>query len=387
MADEQVVIEEQKTEAVEDKLSSILQQAAFDDKVVVEEKKQEIIEEKKEEIKVEEIPIPKDWLKKEFDTEDPALLKAEREELKSVKEKLQKFEVDENGFKVLDYLKPENEDKLYAYLDNKKKIEKLTSNEVTESNAAEIVKFQLQQKYNTLSADDINYKFNRQYGVPKEPQEDKFLTKEDYDDAKAEWDEKVENSKKELLLDAKLAVPEIQKLKTELTLPNIERVSQQKEPTQEELAARKKNVDAFSQFAETTANSFTGFTVQVKNKDVDYLVSYASSQDEKTFIAKELRSFAENNFDANALLADRWVEADGKTIKVEQMVKDLSRIHYGEQVEQKIALEAANKRMDEYLKEKKQIDLDDKNEEGKLKLDKVDEKLEDKLRDRMLQLT
>lgn len=391
MADEQVLEEEQKTETVD--VSTILQNVAFGDNepsqqvnTEIKEEVKDVIVEKKDE--VTEIQVPVEWLKKEFEIEDPAILKAEREELKATKEKLKKFEVDENGFKILDYLKPENEDKLFEFLSNKKKIEKFANTDVNENTAAEIVKFQMQQKYKgTLSEDDINHKFNKQFGIPKEPQEDKFDTITEYEIAKEEWDEKVKDAKAELLIEAKLALPDIQKLNTGITLPNIEReINSAKEPMPEELAAFKVQKDSFIQSFNNVSKDFAGFAAQVKNKDVDYSVAYTPSQEEKNLISQKMQVFAESGFDANALFADEWVDKDGQ-INVQKMTEDLSRMFMGKNAEAKIANEAANKRMELYLQRKKQIDITETNEEGKLQLDKGAETVEDKLRERMLQLT
>lgn len=392
MADEQVLEQEQtKTDTVD--VSTILQKAAFGDNEHSQENNtdatkevKDVVEEKKEE--VQEIPVPVEWLKKEFDTEDVSILKAEREELKSAKEKLKKFEIDVNGFKVLDYLKPENEDKLFEFLNKKKSIEKFTSIEVNENNAAEIVKFQMQQKYNgTLSTEDINHKFNKQFGLPKEPQEDKFYTTTEYEEAKQEWEQKVKDINAELLIEAKLSIPEIQKLKTELILPNIEReMPSAKEPTPEELAAFNKQKESFLQSFNNVSKDFNGFTAQVKNKDVDYNVAYTPSQEERNLVSQKMQKFAESNFDANALFADIWLNKEGE-IDIQRMTEDLSRILMGKNSDAKIANEAANKRMELYLQSKKQIDINELNEEGKLRLDKANETVEDRLRERMMQLS
>lgn len=394
MAEETVLEQEQKTDTAD--VSSFLQKAAFGEEVLSQENNadvKEVSETKKNEetktnLEEEEILDPKEWLKREFDIDDPAALKAEREELKSTREKLKKYEVDENGFKVLDYLKPENEDKLFEHLSNKKKIAKLTSGDVTENNAAEIVKFQMQQKYkdSNLSTEDIDYKFSKQFGLPKEPQEDKFVTTEEYEEAKATWENRVSEIKRELLIEAKLAIPEIQKLKTELILPNIEReIASKKEPTPEELAAFDNDKKSFIQAFENTFKDFNGITTQVKDKDVDYPVAYIASPEEKNLINQSMQKFAESGFDANALLADRWVNKD-MTLNVQQMTEDLSRIFLGKNSDAKIANEAANKRLELYIKDKKQIDIKEGSEEGKLNLEKTDGKVEDKLRERMLAL-
>lgn len=370
MAEE--LIEQPIIQEPEKSFSDTLRENFFDENPVTQNTEQPKIEEKKviEPIESdEEILDPKDWLKREFDTDDVAVLKAEREEYRKLKEKSKDFQFDDNQLKTLEYLKPEKEDELFNYLQTKKKVDRLISEDVSEKNAADIVKFQMQQKYTTLSPEDIDYKFNRQYGIPKEPkepQEEKFVTTGDYEDAKEkyledkqDWEHRVREVKNELLIDAKLAVPEIQKLKSELNLPDIQRPNQQQQqqPSKEDLEAIKNNADLFIKGAEDFSKEFTGFNVPVKDKDVDYSVNYSISPEEKQVVIGKLKTFAESGFDANTLLADRWVTEDGKSIKTEQMIKDLSRMFGGEKIDQKIALDSANKRIESYLKEKKQINL------------------------------
>jgi len=364
------LIEQPAVQEPEKSFSDNLRETFFDEKPAVQNAEPPKTEDKIDNppaVSDQEIMEPKDWLKRHFDTEDVAVLKAEREELKQLKEKSKEFQFDEKQLKTLEYLKPEKEDELFNYLQTKKKVDRLISEDVSEKNAADIVKFQMQQKYTTLSPEDIEYKFNRQYGIPKEPkepQEEKFISTDDYEAAKEkyledkqDWEQRVREVKNELLIDAKLAVPDIQKLKSELTLPDIQKPNQQQQLSQEDLAAIKASADLFVKNAEDFSKEFAGFNVPVKDKDVDYSVNYSISPEERQTVMGKLKTFAESGFDANALLADRWVSEDGKSIKTEQMVKDLSRLFAGEKIDQKIALDSANKRIESYLKDKKQINL------------------------------
>jgi hypothetical protein len=152
--------------------------------------------------------------------------------------------------------------------------------------------------------------------------------------------------------------PKLAQLKSEIVLPDIKK-EMQETLSQEDLEAFKKLQNSFLQDAKNSVEGFKGFDVNVKDKDVDYVVSYAPSTEEKTLVSEKLNKFAESGFDANALLADRWVNKDGKTLNVEQMVKDLSLIYTNEKQSQKLVADAANKRLELYLKEKKNINLNE----------------------------
>jgi len=393
MAEEAVLEQEQKTETVD--VSTILQNAAFGDNEPSQQNNTDAKEVSEttnsEEVKTgqdEEILEPKEWLKRELDVDDVSILKAEREELKSAKEKLKKFEIDENGFKVLDYLKPENEDKLFEFLSNKKKVEKLSKADLTDKNiAAELVKFGIKNENPSLLDDEVEFLFNEKYSIPSKPVQGELEGDDDYSARLSSWEIQKSTIEKRMVIDAKIAQPKIAELNTGIALPNIEReIPSAKEPSPEEVAAFKLQKDAFIQEFNNVSKDFSGFAAQVKNKDVDYNVAYTPSQEEKNLISQKMQVFAESGFDANALFADEWVNSEGK-INVQKMTEDLSRMFMGKNVEAKIANEAANKRMELYLQSKKQIDITETNEEGKLQLDKGNETVEDKLRERMLQLT
>ena len=314
----------------------------------------------------EEILDPKEWLKREFDTDDISVLKAEREEYKKLKAEPSREFANEQSKALHELIRQGKNPEVRAFLEKQEKLETLVSSEVTDDTAGDILKMQLRLKHTDLTDKEIEYKFNKQYGIPKEPVHD-FIneTDDEFEARKVEWQANVDDIKTNRNIEAKLAKPELAKLKAELVLPDInQKGNQSPEATQEELAAFNKEKDNFLQNAEKSINGFTGFSVQVKDKDVDYAVSYAPSQEEKTFVDGKLKTFAESGFDANSLLAERWVEPDGKTIKVEQMVKDLSRIYSDEMVSQKLVMDAVNKRMEAYLKDKKQIEVNGKNPAG-----------------------
>lgn len=386
------LIEQEQVQAPEKSFSDNLRESFFEEKPVVQKAEQPIIEEKKEDATPApppEIAVPTDWLKKEFDIEDPAILKTEREELKTLREKAKEpktFEFkNDDSRKAFELIENGDFDGLLNTLSTRKKIEKLSTADLNTNKelVADLVKFGIKNdnKDANLSDEDVDFIFNEKYAKPPKPVRDDLDEDADYDAKVKSWQQQVDNIDRKMAIEAKMAQPKIAQLKSELVFPDIKKEGkQQQQPTQEELDAIKNNAEAFSKFAEPIINSFNGFTVQVKDKDVDYPVSYGSSQDEKTFIATELKSFAESNFDANALLAKRWVENDGKTINVEQMIKDLSRIYYGEKAEQKIALDAANKRIESYLKEKKQINLNETDVQDKSVIEKKD--LSEQLREK-----
>lgn len=318
----------------------------------------------------DEIIEPKEWLKRELDTDDIAVLKAEREELKSLRTKANEskpFEFkNEDSKKVFEYVTENKLDELFDILSSRKKIEKLSSADLNANKdlATELVKFGIKNDNPSLNDDEVDFIFSEKYTKPTKPVRDYLDDDADYENKVKVWQQQVDNIEKRMVIEAKMAQPKIAQLKSELVFPEIKKGNNQNQPTQEDLAALNELKTSFLQSAEQTLNGFNGFSIPVKDKDVDYTVGYAPSQEEKTLINSKLKEFAESGLDANALLADRWVNEDGKSLNVNQMVKDLSRIYGGEKIDQKLVTDSANKRIEAYLKEKKQIDVNGNSNRG-----------------------
>lgn len=301
------------------------------------------------------------------------------EEYRQLKEKRGEFNFANDASKQLfEYLKEGKEDELYKFLSEKKKVEKLTTAEVNETIAADIVKFAWSKKYSSLTPEQIDYKFNKQFGIPKEPVQNELESDDEFAARKSEWQAKVNEVKMDLMIEANLAKPDIEKFKTELILPEIKGDNKAAEPSPEDREAFEKAKLSFLQSAKDVVDKFNGFEASVKDKDVEYSVNYAASQEEKTFVNNKIQEFAESNFDANALLAERWLSDDGSSLNVEQMVKDLSMLYNSDKVYQKMVTEAANKRIEAYLKEKKQINVGEQTVNRTSQIGQP-EKVEDKL--------
>ncbi len=347
-------------------ISTQLQAAIWDDKPI--EKKVETIaevkpeEKKPEEAKVETTIVNEWW--KEFEFQDADTAKNEIKRLKETKPQEEIKFANDDSKKFFDYLKEGKEDDLYSYLEKKKNIEKFASTDVNENNAADIIKFSLKNKNSEYSDADVERKFNRQFGIPKEPVYNELKeTEAEFDERHIEWTEKVKGIKEDLILEAKDAKADLSKLKTELVLPDIKSQNSniQKQPTQEELAAAKKVSEEWTKAATASATDFAGFSTTAKykdgDKDIEIPVSYGLSQEEKTALVGKLNDFANNNFDPYTIFKERWVNEDG-TDNINQVIKDVSWLMYGEKAAQKFATEASNQRFETFIKDKKNIRID-----------------------------
>ena len=134
----------------------------------------------------------------------------------------------EESKKFFEYLKEGKEDDVYNYLSQKKRVEKLIASEITEDTAAEIVKFDMKNKYSNLTDEQIEHKFKKQFSIPKEPVKGELEYEEDFEQRKLDWEEKVKEVKMDLLIEANLAKPNIEKLKSEIVLPEIKKAEGEK---------------------------------------------------------------------------------------------------------------------------------------------------------------
>ncbi len=319
-------------------------------------------ETKVEEVKTEdtkvEAPQVSEWYKS-LGWENEEAAKTEIQKLKETKPQEEVKFANDDSRKAYEYLKEGKEDDLYSFLAKKKTIEKLLGSDVTDSNAADIIKFSLKNKFSEFTDADVERKFNRTFGIPKEPSmrvdelEDEFKARHD------EWKEKVDEIKADMLLEAKTIKPDLAKLKSELVLPDIQKNNSEvkREPTQEEIAAFTKQKESFLQATEGFLKGFNGFSTQVKDKDVDYNVSYGASQEEKVLASQIAKEFAESGFDANAIFVKDWLNQDG-TLNVQRVIEDKILLATKDKVFQKIANDAANQRLELYLKDKKNIRID-----------------------------
>ena len=158
-----------------------------------------------------------------YDTPETAI--KEIEELRAFREqpRVPQFEVadDESGA-ILRALAAGKREEVWKILDHDLKVNRLISAEVTKENAPEIVKMGMQLKYKDLTPDEINYRFNKQFSFPQKPSQSIDEDDADYQQRVDAWQEQVNDKQMELMIEAKLAKPEIQNAKSNLEFPEIE---------------------------------------------------------------------------------------------------------------------------------------------------------------------
>ena len=315
----------------------------------------------------EEIVDADEWLKTQFGWDNAEAAKAELEELRKLRESASSpAEIEfanEQSAKFFKLMQDGKEDDLYSFLENKKKFDRLTNiTELDTRSAAEIIKLNMQQKYRDLTPNEIEYKFNKQFAVPQRPVQGDLDTDEEYQEKLSNWEARVKDVETEMFIEAKLAKPELEKFKNELVLPDVQFETGQQgyEPTQEELEAQAALMDQFKESAIAALSSFDGFNVSVKDEEVEIPLSYSVSDEEKSAVASQIERFADANFDANVVLAERWLKEDGNggyKLNTNQIIRDLTLLQSEGKVNQKFVNDAASKRLAEYIKKTSNVSV------------------------------
>ena len=156
-----------------------------------------------------------------FETWDAA--KAELETLRQKAQTAQEIKYEnEVSEKLAKAFQSGKVDEVYEYLDQQRRLDKYLNGEVNEETAADIIKLGMRLNHKELTDDEINYKFNKTYGIPKEPVQGSVEDDDAFEERKQEWQERVEAIRKEKIIDAKLAKPQLEAAKQKLVRPKIE---------------------------------------------------------------------------------------------------------------------------------------------------------------------
>ncbi len=286
-----------------------------------------------------------------FDTTEEAV--KQFNELKAAKEKGFEF-ANEDSRKVFDYIKENKVDDLYNILDQQRKVNKLLSAEkVDESVATQMIKMGMQAKYKDLTPEEIDYKFNKQFSVPSKPVQSDTDTDEDYAQKVSNWETRASEVKMDLIIEAKLAKPELEKLKSELVLPDIKRNDPNAyEPTAEVLAEAQKAREKFLTTLNSGFQNFKGYETKVKDGSVEIPVSFVVPEEEK--IAQKAK--IEGIEDIVQYFNQRWFD-DKQNLNTEKIMSDLYFLENPEKVFQGIANNAASQRLVEHLRVSSNIKL------------------------------
>jgi hypothetical protein len=285
------------------------------------------------------------YLKEKFGFENEEQALTEFQKLKETPKPTELKFGNEESEKFFNLLKDGKEDDVYSFLTEKKRVERLSNAEVTDTNvASEIVKFNLQKKYKDLSEDEIEYKFNKQFGVPEKPEQGLDETDEEYELKISSWEKEKKLAEKELIIEAKLLKPELDKYRPSLELPELPKAENLDEQNKEDFAKWEQARKQYEEQLESSYQSFKGISVTAKNEEVEIPVSFVPSDEEKAVFKEKLKTFDQNEY-----FGKRWINEDG-SVKVEQMMNDIYLLENQEKAHQKLVNETAAKMLEHQVK-------------------------------------
>jgi hypothetical protein len=288
-----------------------------------------------------------------FDNEEVAL--AEINKLKEANKSAAtiKFE-NEQSEKYYKLISDGKEDDLLDFLSNKKKIERLLTSEINNTNiASEILKESFKVKYPDLSEDEIEYKIGKQFAMPEKPTQDSDELDEEYNRRIVTWEREKALVEKEIIIEAKTVRRDLESLKTNLVLPDISKPEQAlNTPSQEELAALDNARKDYLQSLESGFKVFEGVKVTAKGEGVELPITFSPTDDEKIALKNAL-----TDFDQEQYFGKRWIK-EGK-FDSNTIMEDYYLLENKERIFQKIANDTLAKATEHFFKTTSNIKLND----------------------------
>jgi hypothetical protein len=258
---------------------------------------------------------------------------------------------DEISKTLFDAIKEGKADDVYEVLNQQKRLEKLTTSELNYEIAAEIVKTNIKNKHKGLSNEDVDLLFYDQFFVPLKPEQGYDESDDDYASKVNQWQSQVDYTERRLMIEAKVLKPEIEKLRSEITLPDIYNESGRQAESQAEFEMMQEARSIYEKTLDSDFQSFNGFNVSVKDEDVEIPISFNVAEDERLAMKDDLK-----DFDTDLYFESRWFDKEGKP-NVQQIMADKYLLENREKIFSKIANEAASQRLLAHLKKNGNINI------------------------------
>ena len=274
------------------------------------------------------------------------------QEFKRLKEQPAGFEFKDDISKTLfDAIREGKADDVYEVLNQQKRLEKLTTSELNSEIAAEIVKTNIKNKHKGLSDDDVELLFYDQFFVPLKPEQGYDESDEDYAVKLSQWKSQADYTERRLMIEAKVLKPEIEKLRSEITLPDIYNESARQAEAEEDYEIMQQARSIYEKTLDSEFQSFNGFNVSVKDEDVEIPISFNVAEEERLAMKNDLE-----DFDTDLYFENRWFNKEGKP-NVQQIMADKYLLENREKIFSKIANEAASQRLLAHLKKNGNINI------------------------------
>lgn len=298
---------------------------------------------------------PNEFVRERFGYES---VEQAEEEIKRFKEK-KDFEFDDdNSRNLFNAIREGKTDDVFSILNEQKKLEKLTNAEINADIAVDIIKTSIANKYKDLTSEEVDLLFYENYNFPRKPEQAYDETDEDYSQKLKGWESQMEFIEKRMVIDAKVARPELEKLKSELKLPDIDRLEERAQASREEFEMLEQARQVYEKTLDAEFQNFKGFDVMVKDEDVEIPISFNISDEERLSLKEGLY-----DFDADSYLENRWFTEDGKP-NVKQVMQDRYVLENLPKILQKFANEAASQRLLAHIKKSGNVTINQTTPQG-----------------------
>ncbi len=167
-----------------------------------------------------EVPIVNEWYK-DLGYDSGELAKSEIQKLKEQKPPDIKFDNDisEKLYKAIQGGKMKEISELLSEQQN---LDSLTTVEVNDNTAEQIIKTGMRLKFKDLTTQEIDYKFKKQYAFPKEPIQSVDELEDEFAARKSAWQEQMEDIRMNRNIDAKQFRPDLEAAKAKIVFPEIQ---------------------------------------------------------------------------------------------------------------------------------------------------------------------
>jgi len=292
---------------------------------------------------------PNQFVKERFGFES---VEEAENQFKKLKEQQSGFEFKDDVSKTLfDAIKEGKADDVYQVLNQQKRLDKLTTAELNTELAIEIVKENLKQKHKELNEEEVELLFYDKFFVPLKPEQSFDETDEDYSNKVKAWEAQVDYTEKKLMIEAKMTRSELEKLKSEIRLPDIYNEAGRNAQYQEDFELMQQARSTYEQTLNSDFQSFSGFNVSVKDEDVEIPIAFNVAEEERLAMKNQL-----DDFDTDSYFEGRWFNKDGKP-NVQQIMADKYLLENRDKIFSKIANEAASQRLLAHLKKNGNINI------------------------------
>lgn len=292
---------------------------------------------------------PNQFVKERFGFES---VEEAENEFKKLKEQQNGFEFKDDVSKTLfDAIKEGKADDVYQVLNQQKRLDKLITAELNTELAIEIVKENLKQKHKELNEEEVELLFYDKFFVPLKPEQSFDETDEEYSNKVKAWEAQVDYTEKKLMIEAKMTRSELEKLKSEIKLPDIYNEAGRNAQYQEEFELMQQARSTYEQTLNSEFQSFNGFNVSVKDEDVEIPIAFNVAEEERLAMKNQLE-----DFDTDTYFENRWFNNDGRP-NVQQIMADKYLLENRDKIFSKIANEAASQRLLAHLKKSGNINI------------------------------